>query len=86
MSLAAVASKSSVLMGIGLPRPTPIQTNDGRTIAAFGVGYRPSMSEIQHDGGDSDPIDPDGDPEMKQSASQPNQAEGDDDPAETETS
>ena len=28
-------------------------------------------------------LDPDGDPEMKQSATQPNQAEGDDDPAET---
>jgi hypothetical protein len=44
------------------------------------------MNRIEHGGGDSDPVDPDGDPEMKQSAGQPNQAEGDDDPAETETS
>jgi hypothetical protein len=43
------------------------------------------MNRIEHGEGDTDPVDPDGDPEMKQSAGQPNQAEGDDDPAETET-
>jgi hypothetical protein len=63
----------------------PFQTGDGRTVAGFAVGYGAPMNRIEQDGGDSDDVDPDGDPEMKQSVVQPDQAEGADDPAETET-
>jgi hypothetical protein len=42
-------------------------------------------SERQPRDHEPDAVDPDGDPEMKQSAKQPDQAEGDDDPAKTET-
>jgi hypothetical protein len=57
-----------------------IQTAPGATVAAPAAGYRPLMNQPTSQQSESDP---DGDPEMKQTASQPDQAEGSDDPAET---
>jgi hypothetical protein len=51
------------------------------------AGYAQAMNGTQRQPRDHEPdaVDPDGDPEMKQSAKQPDQAEGDDDPAKTQT-
>jgi hypothetical protein len=43
------------------------------------------MSESIVGRGENGPVDPDGDPEMKQSAGQPDQAEGADDRGETDS-
>jgi hypothetical protein len=43
------------------------------------------MNHSAFEGIETGPVDPDGDPELKQSVSQPDQAEGADDPAQTES-
>jgi hypothetical protein len=52
-------------------------------IAAPVPGYAARMTQSTPGDRQSDPVDPDGDPAMKQSASQPDQAEGSDDDSET---
>jgi hypothetical protein len=54
-------------------------------IAVDGAGYADDMDESSVGSRDNGPVDPDGDPEMKQSAGQPDQSEGADDPAETDS-